>query len=133
MDLPRLFLSLVPLFAFVVAAAAAAPAPVLSLLFLLVPAPGAGPRAGAGTPTGPGTGAVLFFLLIPAINNFSETQNEKTGMLFKRICGHKRASYIIKVSYVIPSNADPGSGPRDPVPFRSLDPGWVKYQDPDPG
>ncbi len=22
---------------------------------------------------------------------------------------------------------------RDPVPFRPLDPGWVKNQDPDPG
>jgi hypothetical protein len=92
MDLSRFLLRLVSLLSFVVAAAAAAPAPVLSFLLLLVPAPGAGTGAGAGTPTGAGTGAVLFFLLIPAKKNFSEPQNEKTVMLFKKIWGHKRDS-----------------------------------------
>jgi hypothetical protein len=38
--------------------------------------------------------------------------------------------FILGTRYLRASVADPV---RDPVPFRSLDPGWVKNQDPYPG
>jgi hypothetical protein len=84
MNLPRLFLRLVPLFPLVVAtSAAAAAAPVLSLLLLLVPAPGAG--TGAGTPTGAGTGAVFLLLLIP-----TKKELLRTAECNKQECSFKK-------------------------------------------